>query len=63
MECNPLLLKPSTTSPGLIFAPVIAFLGISGEDGEKRFIRARALVVSALALLLTFYLYNYVLAF
>ena len=47
----------------LIFAPVIAFLGVSGESEETRSIKTRSLAVSALALLATFYLYNFVVTF
>ena len=44
-----------------IFIPAAVFLGTSGEDEKKRFIRKFSLAVSALALLASFYLYNPVL--
>jgi membrane-bound metal-dependent hydrolase YbcI (DUF457 family) len=44
-----------------IFIPLAVFLGTSGENETKRFIRKLSLAVSALALLASFYLYNLVL--
>lgn len=46
-----------------IFVPVIALLGITGEDARKKFIRKASLAAATLALLLTFYLYNFVFKF
>ncbi len=43
----------------LIFVPMIIFLGISGDDGKERWIKAGSLVFSILALLITCYLYNF----
>lgn len=48
----------------LIFVPIIVFLGAPRAEGEAGLLRAGApLAVSALALLATFYLYNFVFKF
>ena len=60
------LLKLVTHAPTLIgvvmelfiFVPLIVFLGICGDDKNKRLIKTVSLIISILAVLITFYLYN-----
>ena len=44
----------------LIFAPAAVFLAVSGQSAKGRLIKRTALIISALALAATFYLYNFV---